>query len=447
MVFLCITLLAALLHAADEQPDPPLTPSQLLLEEVQDARLAGLLREVLDRNPGLAALEARVRSVAERPAQARSLPDPKASVTAFLETPETRVGPVRGRAELSQRFPWFGKLGLREQAAIHQVSAARDGLEAVRLSHLTEARVLYYEIGFLDVFARLTREDRDTLQYFEELARARYAAGIGLQQDVLKIQAEITRDEIKLLNIDKQRTSAVASLNALRNRPEWVDIPEVELPSLPSLVLDPQALRPRAEADRPEVAVAEAEIRRATALVELARKRYAPDITVGLTYSLVDPRDDPQARLSPPEDNGQDNLGISLALNLPIRRKRLSAGVDEALAARSAAEGQRQQILTDIGRSLDDLTARIPLIWSQLRLFDDVLVLQSEESLRSAESAYAAGAVNALDLLDAERVLLEARTASERARADYAIALARLEGAVARPLARLTQEGDSTNVR
>ena len=70
-----------------------------------------------------------------------------------------------------------------------------------------------------------------------------------------------------------------------------------------------------------------------------------------------------------------------------------------------------------------------------------MLGIQADQSLRSAEAGYAAGTLNSLDLLDAERVLLEVRTATERTRADYAIALARLEGAVGEPLR--TTEGAS----
>ena len=65
--------------------------------------------------------------------------------------------------------------------------------------------------------------------------------------------------------------------------------------------------------------------------------------------------------------------------------------------------------------------------------------MQAEQSLRSAEAGYAAGGLNSLDLLDAERVLLEVRTTTVRARADYAIALARLEGAVGSPVAVETE--------
>ncbi len=74
------------------------------------------------------------------------------------------------------------------------------------------------------------------------------------------------------------------------------------------------------------------------------------------------------------------------------------------------------------------------LTWKQLRLLKDVLEIQAQESLRSSEAGYAAGAINSLDLLDAERVLLDVRTAVARTRADYAIAVARLEGAVGEPI-------------
>ena len=77
----------------------------------------------------------------------------------------------------------------------------------------------------------------------------------------------------------------------------------------------------------------------------------------------------------------------------------------------------------------------------QVELFEHVLLIQAEQSLRSAESGYAAGSLNSLDLLDAERVLLEVRTGIERARADHAIAYARLEGAIGAPLDEDDSEG------
>jgi outer membrane protein TolC len=76
----------------------------------------------------------------------------------------------------------------------------------------------------------------------------------------------------------------------------------------------------------------------------------------------------------------------------------------------------------------------VPLSWRRLRLVEDLLIVQAEEALDSAQASYVAGTLNALDLYDAEHVLYEAKTALARATADYLIGIARLEGAIAGPL-------------
>jgi hypothetical protein len=102
----------------------------------------------------------------------------------------------------------------------------------------------------------------------------------------------------------------------------------------------------------------------------------------------------------------------------------------------AAAEDERRLLLS-IGRRIDELTANLPLHRRRAELFERVLVLQAEEALASAEAGYIAGRFSALDLLDAEHVLFDAYAAAARARADVAVALAQLEGAVGEPLAEM----------
>jgi cobalt-zinc-cadmium efflux system outer membrane protein len=419
---------------------PAAGPAEALRAELGDSTLGHVVDEVLSRNPELASLAAQARAAEEVAPQVRSLPDPMAALTAYLLSPETRVGPQRAVLSLSQRFPWFGKLALQEKAATYAAVEARSRLEARRLELVTEARRLYFEVGFLDAWAGVTRLDRETLSHYEELARVRYASGVGLEQAVVKIQAEITKDDNRALDIAKRRAAVVSSLNALRDLPQDTPLPLVELPKAREEQLSPASLRREALSRRPELAAAQAGIERAATLTELARKGYDPDVTLGLTYGLVTPRTDAAGRTNPPPDNGQDVLGVSAAVNLPIWRAKLSAGVTEAVQKRLAAEESKRTVITHIDSTLGDLTQRLPLTWQQVRLFEDVLAIQAEEALHSAESAYAAGTVNALDLLDAERVLLDVRTGTARARADYAIAIARLEGATGGPLALATRK-------
>ncbi len=408
-------------------------PSDDLLESFEPPALAELAAETLERNPGLARARQRAAAAAARAPQARALPDPVAALNLFVLPPETRVGPQRLSISVSQKLPWFGKLTLREQAALYAATAAEAEIETVRLDLVTEARRLFYELSFHDEHESIVLAERDTLVRFEEAARARYATGTGLQQEIVRIQAQITRIDTRLLEISEVRAVILASINALRDRPADTPVDGLELPSPVELKLDAEALRASARA-RPELAAADARIARRQTLVELAEKDFRPDFNVGLGYTFVDSRDDAAGRAMPPEGNGDDVLSLMGSVNLPVRRGKLEAGLAEALALKSAAEDEKRHVEAEIERAIGDVRARLPLLYEHWNLLEKVLRIQAREALHSAEAAYTTGKLNAVDLLDAEVVLLDVRTAAARTLTDYAVARARLERAVARPL-------------
>ncbi len=418
-------------------PEATARPAEAVASAAHAADLRLFLQDVLQHNPDVAALAANARAAAEVAPQVRSLPDPTAAVMAYLVPPQTRVGPQRLAVTLSQRFPWFGKLHLREQAALLAAAGQRHLVEARRLAVVTQARQLWNEAAFLDSWAAIVRTDRGALGRYEDVARSRYSTGAGNEQAVIRIQAEITRDDGKLLDIARRRADVQASLNALRGQPAGAPLPRPTLPRAARFRLDPAVLRATAMANDPTLAAAEAAVAGAGAEEQLAGKAYDPDVTLGLGYTVVGRRTDAAGRASPPEDNGQDIVGLSAAINLPIHRAALAAGVREAAERRLAAVQRRRGAVAGLDQSLGDLEQRLDLTWQQLRLFDDVLTIQAEQSLSSAEAGYAAGTVGALDLLDAERVLLEVRTSSARTHADYASTTARLEGVLGEPLGNL----------
>lgn len=424
------------------EPGTAVLPGEQLLGSIEDVNLRLLIEDVLRRNPRVARARADEAAAGYRAPQVKALPDPMVGLAVFLLQPETRVGPQQAAVTLSQRFPWFGKLRLREQAELFNAAAAQAKTESVRLGLITEVRRLYYELAFLEEQERIVRDDRATLQHYEQLALARYASGVGLGQSVIKIQAEITRADSRLLDIAIRRSNLLASVNALRDRPDptavnvgrLTDVTAQGLPSTESFETDFDVLRRNALERRPELIEADAKIESAATRIDIARKEHSPDVTLGLNYGFVGRRRDPAGEAFPPPDNGQDVLGLAGAVNLPIWTKKLRAGVEEAVERRVSAEEMRRSVIADIDGALGDLMARISLLDDQIDLYDDVLIVQAEQSLLSAEAAYAAGSLNSLDLLDAERVLFNVRIAAERVRADHAIAVAKLEGEIAAPL-------------
>jgi outer membrane protein TolC len=425
---------AAGIGVAEPGDSVGLTAADEIVRPIADVKLRLLLEEVLQRNPRLARLKAEAVAVEQRAPQVKALPDPTATLTWFVMPPQTRVGPQRAAINLMQRFPWFGTLKFDEQAALWDAVASRAQLEAARIGVLTEARKDYHELQFLKVENLVVDEDRVTLEHYAELALARYASGVGIDQAVIKIQAEITRTEARLLALGARRAAVVARLNALRDRPQSTPVVVADSRRRHSVLLDPEELRIRALDTRPEIVAANAMVEAAASRVERKKKTYSPNVVVGLNYGYVSRRDDEAGRLNPPENNGQDILGLTGGISLPLWRSSLEAGVEEGVQNHLAAEEGRREVTAAIDGELGNLLHRIPLLTEQGDLYDQVLIIQASQSLRSAESAYASGTANALDLLDAERVLLQVRIAAERVRSDLDVAYAQLEGVIAGPL-------------
>ncbi len=440
-----LSIAALLIAAAAEasitqvqEPTPESGPADRLLRATSDPALRSLAEEALVRNPGLRAASARYRAALLEAPRAKALPDPAAEVMAFPLSPETRVGPQRLSVGVSQALPWAGKRGLRESVALHSAEALREEVAADRVTLVTEVRSVYYELLFIDRYFDITRVFRQHLVQHEEISQARYATGVGPAQAVIKLQAEITRVERELLNLESRRIDLIAKLNRFRDRPAATPIERAALGApVEKAELDAAVLVERARVLRRELHAADARIARAEALERLAEKGYRPDFVVGMSYTLVDPRDDAAARLMPPEGNGDDILGIRGGIRIPLWRDKLAAGVEQAVELQIAAASAKRDLMLSIETAIQDLTQRLPLWWRQLRLVEDLLVLQAEESLQSAQAGYVAGTLNALDLLDAEHILFEATTAAARAKTDYLVGLAQLEGAVGEPLGSL----------
>jgi len=415
-----ISLGAFCLAPATVFADPALEPHTL----------QALTTEVLQRNPEIARARRLAAGAAARAPQVRALPDPEASLGVFLLPPETRVGPQRFSVALQQTFPGFGKLALREKAAVLEAAAAAAEVEAAQLDAVMETRRLAYELAFLDAQRSIISAERTSLVRYEQVSQGRYAAGSGLQQETLRIQAQITRLDTRLLEIAERRATLVTAVNGLRDRPagEPFEVPNLTTPELPSLEVT--RLRELARQHRPELVAEDARIAAKEAMVSLAKKAAQPGFTVGLAYTEVGSRRDEAGRSAPPPDNGDDILALTGSVRLPVWRGKIVAAVEEALAHRSAAEEERRGTLSGIEASIGDLVARLPLLFEHWKLLEGVLQVQAREALRSAETAYSTGRLNAVDLLDSEVVLFEVSTAAARTRADLLIALAQLERAV-----------------
>ena len=395
-----------------------------------DSALEALIEKALEGNPAIRESLARYRAARQRIPQATSLPDPVLGVRQYARTPETRVGPQTTMLSISQEFPWFGKLSDRGKVAAKEAAAWRESHEARRAEVVQLVKLAYYDLAYIDRAIRITEEDHELLRHFETLARARYSQGVGLQQAVVKLQTELTRDLNRLETFRSQRVDAEAALNTLVDRPPETPIAPASLARRPTVDLKLEKLYRTARSRRPEVKAAFLRIEKDEKRIQLSRRHYWPDVTVGAGFVNVARRSDPAARLNPPPDEGKNIYSFSVVVNLPIFRRKYDAAVLEATEDFLAAREQYRSTVNQVEGSIRSVGFRARTIEQQIALFEDVLLPQAEQALRSSEAAYSTGTLGILDLLDSERVLLEVRLGLAQLNSDYMKALAQMERAI-----------------
>ncbi len=383
----------------------------------------------LEGNPTVLESDARYRAASRRVPQVTALPDPVVSFTQALRSVETRVGPQLNSVMLTQAFPWFGTLELRGRIALLEATALNHLYQAARRDVVAEVKEAFYELGYVDVALGLAGEEQSLLEHYETLASARYATGQGLQQAVIRLQAEITRVVDRRHSLDRQRSVRAARLNTLRDRPAEEPVPAVAGLGRPAVALDREELYRLGDRNRHELQAATALIEGSEGAIELARMDARPGFTASVGVTNVGRRDDVAGFLLPPDD-GRNALTVSLGFSLPLWGAKYRAGVEQAADELRVQTQYRAAARNAMEMAVQDAVVRFETLNRQIDLLDDVLIPQTEEALRATETAYQTGQLGVLDLLDGERALIDVRSTRARYLSDLLIALTDLERAI-----------------
>src|SRR5437879_9597166 len=178
-----------------------------------------LVAEALKQNPEIEAARQRWRAVQERAPQGRALDDPEFKIELFNYPnrlyPDASANTIFG---LSQRFPYPGKLGLKESLAVKEADMAAYLLRAKEREVASQVKSAYYEVFLAHKAIEVHHRQVAFLKEFFEVANARFRAGKGAQVDVLKSAVERSKLENELPVLEQQRETAKAKLNVLLSR-------------------------------------------------------------------------------------------------------------------------------------------------------------------------------------------------------------------------------------
>ena len=380
-------------------------------------------------NPNLEGLYHQWRAQMERAPQVRALPEPRLSYAEFLVPVQTRAGPQERKFALSQTLPWFGKLGLRGSIEEEAAKASWQRFSGAQLAVDHRMRSTYAEYYYLGKSVSITRENLDLLRRIESVARKKLAAGAENHRDIIRLQVEMGRLEDRLNTLLDMRTPLRAKLNAILNRRGDTDIPwPAELPEA-ALALDDSTLFRYLEENNPELLALQHEIERQSLATKLAKKEYFPDIAVGVETIVTGSALAPNIRDS---GDGDDAWALTFSTELPIWFQKYGAGEREAKERRYAAKKKHEGKQNDLRAELDLALYHLRDSERKVSLYRNTLIPKAQESLRAMEAAFRADAVDFLDLVDSQRVLLEFQLSRERALSDRLRAEAGIDRLVGR---------------
>ena len=412
----------------------PAAAQPALLEDTPDFHavapdLRAYVSAAVERNPTVLEFRARHEAARQRVPQVTALPDPVLSFTQALRSVETRVGPQLNSVTLTQAFPWFGTLELRGRVALLEATALQHRYEAERRDVVARVKETYYSLGYVDAALGLAREEQSLLEHYETLASARYATGQGLQQAVIRLQAEISRAVDRRHVLERQRATLAAHLNTLLDRPAEQPVPPVPPLSRPTVEVDREQLYRLGERHRHELRAASVLIEGSEQSIALAKKHSRPGFTASVGVTNVGRRDDP-AGLPLPPDNGRNAVTVSVGASLPLWSARYRAGVEQANDELRARVEHRAAARNAMQMEVQEAIVRLETLDRQIDLLDTVLIPQTDEALRATETAYETGQLGVLELLDSERTLIDVRSLRARYLSDLLIALTALERAI-----------------
>ncbi|MFM0202862.1 efflux transporter outer membrane subunit [Paraburkholderia fungorum] len=389
----------------------------------EDAKLNDLEQQALDANQNLKAAAARVKEARAMNQAARAGLFPsldagfgptrqRVSAASLFESDGTNVPQQtfwRAQASASYEVDLFGRVASTVDAARADTERSEALFRSVMLALQADVAQNYFALRELDAEAEVFRNAVELRQQALKLVQRRYTEGEITELDLSRAQAELATAQSDAMTVQRLRAASEHSLAVLLGKapaefsmaadpisPVNLRVP----PGLPSSLLE----------RRPDIAAAERSMASANSRIGVAKAAFFPSLTITGTGGFESATLGDLFKWS----SRAFLLGplAGTALNIPIfdggRRKGNLANA-RAVYEEDVAN-YRQQVLVAF-REVEDNLSDMRILEDQTRTQNEA-VKASQRAADLSRSQYTEGAVNYLDVIDAERTVLQARRAA-----------------------------------
>ncbi len=319
---------------------------------------------------------------------------PHTSVTPF--TTDTITLPL----DVSYEVDLWGRIRRSVESARAQAQASQADYENVLLTLKSDVAQNYFSLRYVDVDRQILNDNIDLLKRALDLTQTRHSGGVASGLDVSEAETLLATTQATYVGLGVQRAQFEHALAVLVGKPaSEFSIPEK------SLVLEPPVIPAGLPSDllerRPDIAEAERQMASANAQVGVARAAFFPSLN--LTGSAGFLSDDLTKLFNASSTVWSLAAGASQPLyaggSISANYARARAAYDESVA------NYRQQVLVAF-REVEDGLSGLRILEEQ-EAAQNTAVASSRKTVNISTARYKEGLANFLEVIDAERNVLE----------------------------------------
>lgn len=360
----------------------------------------------LEHNPELKTMryskDAKIKLAEERSV----LPDPQFEfMMDDVMSNFKKVGMINFYA--SQMFMYPGKLKTEKQINIQNASMIEYEIREMASDMIRMIKMNYYDLFYINQLLKINAENQLLIKNFLTAAEIKYASGKGMQQEIFKSQIELSKLINDEYSLNQQKKNVLSNLTQLTKteineatKINFKDINQDYIISETQLeTADENALVSFALSHRADLKALKYKIEMNKSELNLSELNKLPDFMLKVGYKIL-----------PYED--MNAFSFMVGFNIPLApwsSDKYTYSVQKNSFLINAAVEEYNAKSTQIRNEITNILNNLKTLKKTISYYHNVVIPQTENSLKATQYSYESDMTSFLDLLDSYRMLNEAK--------------------------------------
>jgi outer membrane protein TolC len=325
---------------------------------------------------------------------------------------------------ISQALEFPGKRSLRGKIASKQASELLQDIELLKLDIVFQVKQAFYKLLLSQEKLKYAGQNLELAEDFLQKAELKYEAGDVAKVEALRARVESSKAANAVRSASNDVRLAKAMINFLLARKKYSPLEIQGNLKRVAIGLNEDDLIARALSFRPEVKRINLGLERENLTKKQGYMSYLPDFELGVNKHRV--------------IGEGDFWDFTLSFPIPLFFWQPKKGeIAEAEANIQALNREVEHLQNAITLEVGEAYMNALMINNQIRLYEEEILTQAEEVYNMFLFSYQEGEIGGIELIEARRTLIEARTSYADALFNYDVAIAALEKSIGQKL-----EGD-----